>query len=82
MTEPSEYVAAQIHNRLAEGGLGELSLDVKVADGRVVLVGHVESEQVRREICAFVAALTSDHEVCDELAVVDATVPADHEDLR
>jgi hypothetical protein len=82
MTEPSDYLAARIRHLLAEGGLGELSLDVKVADGRVVLVGHVESDAVRRAICQSVDDLAADHEVCDELMVVDATVPPDHEEVR
>jgi hypothetical protein len=82
MSEPSDYVAAQIRHLLAEGGLGELSLDVKVADGRVVLVGHVESDAVRRAICQSVRDQLADLDVCDEMTVVDATAPADHEEVR
>ena len=81
MTEPSEYLAAQIRTRLAEGGLAQVAIDVRVADGRVVLAGCVESAAVRRRVCEAVQGLVADHVVCDELSVTDPTVPADHEDV-
>ena len=71
MTEPSEYLAAQIRTRLAEGGLAQVAIDVRVADGRVVLAGCVKSAAVRRRVCEAVQGLAADHVVCDELSVTD-----------
>jgi osmotically-inducible protein OsmY len=81
MTEPPDYLAAQLHNLLAEGELAQLAISVEVAEGRVVLAGCVESEVVRRRVRDTVHGAVADLEVYDELVVVDAAAPADHEEL-
>jgi len=73
--DPKQYLVARIREALAEDGrINELNVDVSIAGMKIVLTGHVASDERRDSITEVVKELAPDYEVMNQTSV--GTFPA------
>lgn len=71
-----EYMVARIQDALAtDPRTGELELDVRIAGGRVFLVGAVATAERREAVEQVVREVVPDLEVLNELSVTEDQGP-------
>lgn len=69
--QPVQYLAAHVHEALArDPRANDLSVDVRITGGRVLLTGDAASESQRDAITTVVAELCPDLEVRNDVVVV------------
>lgn len=82
-SEPAAYTEQHIKDALIhDPRVGEMTLDVTLAAGRVFVAGQVVTEQRRDAIPEVVRAIAPDLEVVNEVTVVPCDEPVGQEVLH
>ena len=82
MSEPNEYVVAHVQAAFAaDGAVAELGLEVAVVGQRLLLSGHVTSEEQRVRAGELAARVAPQLEICNDLDVVPHADPGEPEHL-
>lgn len=81
--EPTPYTAQHIKDALIhDPRVGEMTLDVALAGGRVFVSGQVPTEQRRDAVPDVVRGIAGDLEIVNEVTVVPCDEPEGQEVLR
>ena len=77
-----EYLAQHVREALAQDPrVADLGITVTAEPGRVYLSGEVATEERRHAIGTVAGELLADHEVTNQVTVIDCREPEDVENL-
>lgn len=78
-----EYLVGRIQQALAtDPRTGELELDIRIAGGRVVVIGTVATRERCEAVLAVVRETAPDLDVRDELSVTEEQTPGPSEQVQ
>jgi len=81
-TQLDEYLEAEIQRLLAEDGrVSEQGITVQRREHAVVLLGEVESNQRRDEICRQISTRYPDLEITCDIGITRAQAPSEVEEI-